>query len=205
MPDTSDVSIVFADLQDALDSLDQARGSPKDVRRSLSRYADLSQRLTSAMRKDFSRRGLGKWDASQFNGWTADTELLKYIRNEDQHGSQICVTVQETQYYQLPDEVDVPGFTRETFVVRGTWQITDHTLATNPQGLELCLADPSTSTADREVLAPLRVKYAYVFLTRSDAELKKFSGASTQDLHEFAHNTFVVMKRYHMFYKSNTV
>jgi hypothetical protein len=48
MHDQLDVVLVYADLRDALADLHDARGSPKRVRRSFSRFVELSQRLTSA-------------------------------------------------------------------------------------------------------------------------------------------------------------
>ena|GEM_PF-5819308 len=55
-----DSAIIFADIEDAFAKLNVARDSPRDIRRAFSQFVDLSQKLTSAMRRDFSRLGKGK-------------------------------------------------------------------------------------------------------------------------------------------------
>jgi hypothetical protein len=54
-----DSAPVFADLSDAYAALVASQHSPREVRRAFVRFVDLSQKLTSAMRKDFSRLNLG--------------------------------------------------------------------------------------------------------------------------------------------------
>jgi len=47
--------LIFGDLEDALLCLNRERNSPAAVRRSFGRFIDLSQKLTAAMRRDFSK------------------------------------------------------------------------------------------------------------------------------------------------------
>lgn len=199
----TDVAVVFADLRDSLESLDQARGSPRDVRRALSRYVELSQRLTSAMRKGYGGRGTGKWEASRFSGWTSRTELLKYLRNQDQHDHQVYVTVCETMHYTLPADVEVRGIPR-SFVVRGTWNITDHLMTAPPEGLEVCLSDTPGPGSPKDVLAPEKVERQYILLPRNDEQKQKFEAAGASDVHELAHDTFSTLSKYHEFFRSES-
>lgn len=196
----SDASVVFLDLRDALVSLDQARGSPREVRRAFSRYIELSQRLTSAMRKDFSRLLGKKWDASLFSGWSPRTELLKYLRNQDQHDMQVFITVREIRHYILPPDVEVPGFPNRNFVVTGTWNLTDHMLTAPPEGLEVCLSDSPTPGSAKEVLEPQSIERQYVLLPRDEKDKQKFEAAGASDVHVLAHETFETLTKYYEFF-----
>ena len=102
MKPTLDSPLVFADLADAHATLIASRKSPREIRRAFVHFVDLSQKLTSAMRKDFSKLALGNWEASAFQGWTPVTKLLKHLRNEDQHGHQIYISVRERRYFPVP-------------------------------------------------------------------------------------------------------
>ncbi len=197
MPTNADASVVFRDLRDALITLDEAVGSPRDVRRAFSRYVELSQRLTSAMRKDYSRLTGGKWEASLFTDWTVRTELLRYLRNQDQHGHQVFITVCETQHHTIPFDVEVPGFPSDVFVVNGTWNLTDHMLTEPPKGLEVCLSDPGVNPGAKDFLKPLRVEYRYVLLPRDKNDKDRFERAGASDVHELAHETFETLRKYH--------
>ena len=108
MTRSTETALVFADLKDAFAALGAARGSPKDVHRAFTRFLELSQKLTAAMRKDASWLGKGKWIASSFPGWTPATEFIKYLRNEDQHGDQVFLSVHERRYFQIPTSNQYP-------------------------------------------------------------------------------------------------
>ena len=129
------------------------------------------------MRKDYSRLVGGKWEASLFSGWSPSTELLKYLRNQDQHGHQVFITVRETQHYTLPPDVVVPGFPAGSFVVHGTWNITDHTMTAPPEGLEVCLSDSPGPNSSKQVLPPQKVERQYVLLPRNDEDKRRFEAA----------------------------
>ena len=136
MPHSTEAALVFADLKDTFAALEADRGSPKNVRRSFTRFIELSQKLTAAMRRDASRLGKGKWVASSFPGWTPVTELIKYLRNEDQHGDQVFLSVHERRHFPVPTNLP-PGFHVEpgrTFVFEGTWQLNDQLLDAPPEG-----------------------------------------------------------------------
>jgi hypothetical protein len=51
MAEATDVDVVFFDLRDTAQGLDAVRSIPREVRRAFSRYVELFQRLTSAIRQ----------------------------------------------------------------------------------------------------------------------------------------------------------
>lgn len=58
----NDVDIVMQDLSDSLDKLVRSKNSPKDTRKAFSDFVNLSQKLTSVMRKNSNT----EWNASEF-------------------------------------------------------------------------------------------------------------------------------------------
>ena len=197
----SDVDLVYLDLCDVVSSLDAVRSSPKEVRRHLSRYVELSQRLTSAMRKDFSRRGRGKWHASSFPEWTPSTELLKYLRNQDQHGEQVFITVHDRHYYDIPDDVEIAGIPGRNMIVDSRWQMTDQTLDRPPEGLEVRLRYPGSPLQSGEVLLPTRTESSFVLYPRTREDERQINAAGVTDIYAFVNETFAVLTKYYEFYK----
>jgi hypothetical protein len=196
----SDVDLVYFDLRDSLRALEDARASPKEVRRALSRFMELSQRLTSAMRKDFSKRTGAKWNASLFAEWSPATELLKYLRNEDQHGEQVFITVLDRHFYRIPDDVEVRGFPAREFTVESRWHMTDQMLDRPPAGMELRLGNSPTDRDSGEVLLPERTESVYVFYPQSGAQVRRIAKAGLSDVHEFAKESFATLTKYYSHY-----
>ena len=133
MERTDDVLIVFTDLADAKLALDAARGSPKEVRRCFSRFAELSQRLTAVMRTQFKATTGRQWKASHFTGWTTDTSLLKYIRNQDQHERQMRISVEYLQHFSFSQFFGVASKFGEDFAFSSTSMLEDQLLDSNPR------------------------------------------------------------------------
>ena len=201
MTTPSDVDLVYLDLCDAVRSLSEARPSPKEVRRTLSRYVELSQRLTAAMRKDFSRRTSREWNASSFGEWTPRTELLKYLRNQDQHGEQVFITVHDRHYFDIPDDVEIAGVPGRQMIVDSHWNMTDQTLDRPPEGLEVKLTDPGAPPHSGEVFRPTRTESSYVLYPRTPKDKRKIAGAGVSDVYALVDGTFAVLTRYYEFYK----
>jgi hypothetical protein len=183
--------LVFADLRDALADLEASRGSPKQVRRAFSRFVDLSQRLTSAMRTDFSRLRGRKWEARSFSGWHDVTEFFKWLRNEDQHELPIYISVHEKRFYEIPGH---PG---ELFPFEGTWVLSDQML----EGLDLGTInfypmDPSTGESHGPV-EPVRIEYRFLLQPHSDTARKRLQQLGTTDVHELSARCFEVLTSYH--------
>ena len=169
MSQALDSSLVFADLCDAHATLVACRESPREVRRAFVRFIDLSQKLTSAMRKDFSRLERGSWEASKFPSWTPVTELLKHLRNEDQHGNQIYISVHERRHFPLPENLP-PGFARppsHTFVFEGTWELTDQLLEDPPDGIETFEVNPMTGQPTGRPMPLLKLERFYILQART--------------------------------------
>ena len=203
MPHVSEAALVFADLGDALKALEIARDSPKDVRRAFSRFAELAQKLTSAMRKDFSRLGKGKWIASSFDGWTPVTELMKYLRNEDQHGDQIHISVHERRHFPVPTNLP-PGFHSEpgrTFVFEGTWDLHDQLLDSPPDGIESFKVDPLTGQPTGQEMQLLNLERLYLLQARSEEARAKIVAAGTRDVHVLAEAAFSTLAAYFQFFR----
>ena len=190
----NDTDLVLADLRDALVALHEARGSPKEVRRAFSRFVDLTQRLTAAMRKDFNRLRNERWEAKAFAGWTTVTEFFKWLRNQDQHETPIRISVHERHFYPHPLK---PG---ELFKVEGTWVLTDQLLETpsggimkyHPMNLETGEAQPAAE--------PVRVEYQYLVQPHSEAARMRLREIGTTDMHILADAAFQVLLDYHTFF-----
>jgi hypothetical protein len=186
-------SLVLVDLRDALAELDAARGSPKRVRQAFTRFVDLTQKLTSAMRKDFGRIKGGKWDASAFPGWNDVTEFVKWLRNQDQHELPIHISVHERQFYE------VPGHPGRLFPFEGTWTLSDQTSEEMPSGITFYAADAKTGAATASV-PPVRIEYQYLVQLSSEAIRKRLQQIGTTDMHHLAAACFSVMERYHAYF-----
>jgi hypothetical protein len=198
-----DSALVFADLGDAHASLVASRKSPKEVRRAFVRFVDLSQKLTSAMRKDFSRLNLGSWEASRFQGWTPVTQLIKHLRNEDQHGRQIYISVHERRHFPVPETLP-PGFTRppsHTFVFEGTWELTDQLLEDPPEGIETFEIDPTTGNPTGQPMQLLKLERSYILQARTEETRKLIAAARLIDVHEISASAFETLSEYFTFFR----
>jgi hypothetical protein len=196
-----DAPVVFRDLCDVHRDLSQSVHSPREVRRLFSRYVELSQRLTSAMRKDFG--GMGKKRvASGFQGWSEKTDLLKHLRNEEQHNNQIFLHVNERLSFRLPDDIEVHGLPRE-FVVHNTWLLTDQQMEEPPTGLEVALIDPGSAPGGpKSLLPPVSLVRRYVIVPRDDATKRLLEVVGTSDVHEIAQATMSILTAYFEYFVS---
>ncbi len=198
----TEAAIVFADLKDAYADLEAARDSPKEARRAFSRFIELSQKLTGAMRKDASRIGKGKWVASSFSGWNPVTELIKYLRNEDQHNDQVFLSVHERRHFPVPPNLP-PGFQvkpDKTLVFEGTWRLTDQLLDAPPDGISTCEINPTTGQPTGKEMQLLKVERYYILQARSDKAKQKIAAAGSVDIHVLAKSAFSTLTNYFQFF-----
>lgn len=189
-----DADLVFADLDDAKRSLDEARGSPREVRRAFSRFVELSQKLTSSMRTDYSRLKMGKWQAKEFPGWTVDTSFLKWLRNEDQHADQIYISVHQRNFYHLK------ALGEKLLVFEGTWVLIDQLTNEIPSGISFHLPDPATGAMSDEVVQPFRTEFQYLFQPRTLEARQWFKKIGNSDIHQLAERAIAVFRTYHSFF-----
>lgn len=196
MPRQSDVDLVLADLEDALQALNNAVSSPKLVRQAFSRFIDLSQRLTSVMRKDWSKRQRGPWKASTFEGWNNTSSLFKELRNQEQHELQVYISIHETRCYEPfgPGGGQIAHF--------GTWKLTDQSAASPPDWMKLYESDPHTGEMlDVEIL-PYEVTYQYLIQPRDEVIASLLQDIGTSDLHQLSADCMAILRQYHTFYCS---
>ncbi len=206
MSHSTEAALVFADLTDAFEALNDARNSPKDVRRAFSRFVELSQKLTSAMRRDASRLGKGKSAASSFTGWTPVTDLMKYLRNEDQHGDQIFLSVHERRHFPIPANLP-SGFSVEpgrTFIFEGTWVLSDQLLDAPPEGITTHEVDPQTGQPTGREMELLKIERYYILQARSEEAKEKIKAAGTVDVHQLAASAFSTLTKYFEFFCAQT-
>lgn len=185
----------MADLEDAIQALEAARGSPKDVRRAFSRFVDLAQRLTSVMRTEFHRTTGGKWNAGSFTGWNNVTEFFKLLRNYDQHDSPIRISVHERRFYE------VPGFSGRVFSFEGTWVLADQLDDDLPDGITFTPIDQATGAA-LPPIAPVRVEYQYLIQWPSEESRLLLQSIGTTDVHQLSADCIAVLREYHAHYIS---
>lgn len=189
-----DTALTFSDLLDSLGELDEARGSPKKVRRAFTRFVDLSQRLTASMRIDHSRVASRPWDASAFPRWTGDTAFLKWLRNEDQHARPINVQVLERQHFRVDDSTN-------SLVLEVTWDLQDQMSDDVPRGLQVFASEHGELGRKDFALAVERTEYQYLLKPRSDVARAKLESLKSADLHELALRSMDVLSDYHEFYR----
>lgn len=196
MQEVSDVELVFTDLQDALSELDDAITSPKRVRRCFSRFVDLTQRLTSAMRIESKSRAGVEWQAARFGGWNEVTALFKDLRNEEQHERQIYISVQETRYFELFG----PGGGR--VAASGTWQLTDQLLEKPPDALKMFDSDPETGERTNTEIPHCAVAYRYLIQPREAKLRARLQAIGTADLHQLSGACMSTLREYHAFFRA---
>lgn len=198
MPPISDVDLVLGDLEDALAELRAASASPKEVRQCLSRFIDLTQRLTAVMRKDWSARFGSAWIAGDFKGWNETTDLFKELRNQEQHEKQIYISVNETRHY----EIFGPG--GGTIACSGVWELSDQRADSPPDALRMYDSDPETGEKSSIEIIPSSVSYRYLLQAREDAVAAKLKALGTSDVHDLSNACMNVLREYHAFYRTRT-
>ena len=195
MPEVSDVDLVFADLQNALSELNDAITSPKRVRRCFSRFVELTQRLTSAMRKESKSKAGVEWRAVRFSGWNEVTALFKDLRNEEQHERQIYISVRETRSFELFG----PG--GGTITTSGVWQLTDQLLEKPPDALKMFDSDPETGEMTSDEISHCGVAYQYLLQPREAKLGACLQTIGTEDLHELSQTCMSALSEYHAFFR----
>jgi hypothetical protein len=191
----SDVDIVFADLQDAFKDLGTARPSPKQVRRAFSRFVDLTQRLTSVMRPEAKAKTGLDWVAADFPGWNDVTALFKDLRNEDQHKTQIRVSVRETSYFEPF------GAGGGSFAVSGTWVRTDQLAEAPPNGVRMLHSDPDTGRPTNTPIPSSDTAYRYLLESHDPKLVGRLQAIGTADIHELSRKCLTSLEAYYEFFQ----
>ena len=196
MAEHSIVALVFQDLTDAFDELASGGTSPKAVRRSFASFVDLSQKLTSHMRKEYSEKKGEKWVPSDFGGWNDVTELFKQLRNDDQHDRPVAILVDETQYFRAYEG-------GPEIALSGTWSFSlEDQLADAPRDdLRLELADPATGQPSGRLVAPTRKAYEFHLAPSSEKARTLLAKIGDPNVLTLSGECLRVLSDYHRYYE----
>jgi hypothetical protein len=195
--EASIVAVVFRDLADTLDELSSGSASPVAVRRNFGTFVELTQKLTSYMRIEYSEKKGQTWVASDFDGWNEVTELFKEIRNVDQHEHPIFILINATHYLRIFE--DAPEL-----VVSGPWALSfdDQHLDTPRDDIIFELGDARTGQPSGQRIAATRVEYEFHLYPSSkkvEALLTKIGDRNVRTLSE---KCFEVLSDYYRYYES---
>lgn len=191
----SDVRMIFGDLTNAFEELKQSIQSPKSVRRTFSLFVELSQKLTSTMRKEYSSTTGDKWEASKYMGWNNVTELFKKLRNTDQHDWPIVIVVHERQYFRIDES------SNGHLVNEGTWELSDQLSDLPPSGAKLFLVDPKTGLTSDIEINPAKIEYEFLLHPRTDEKKELLKRANTNNVHVLSAECFAVLQNYYDYYQ----
>lgn len=197
MAESSIVDVVFQDLSDAFAEVSSGSTSPKAVRRSFGSFIDLSQKLTSNMRKEYSAITGQSWVAARFDGWNDVTELFKQLRNDDQHDHPLSLLVHETQYFRTYEGAPELAFS-------GTWSFSlEEQLLDNPRDdLRLELADPETGQPSGHLVAPVRKEYEFHLSPTSKKAKNLLAKIGDPNVQTLSESCFNVLTNYYQYYRS---
>lgn len=189
----SDVAHVFVDLEAAYESLQDARDSPREVRRLFAQFVTLTQQLTEAVRREFSARTKQSWAASQFPGWNNVTDLFKELRRTDFHGTPLRILVRETQVRRTDLGV--------LLQCSGTWELHDQQADAAPEGMVLVRADPVRDEPTDDPLPLVRRTFVFHLHPRSVETERLLQEIGNIDLHILASKCIAVLRDYYKFYQ----
>lgn len=201
MVKTSDVDVVFSDWSAALERINTHSDSPRDVRRNFSQLIDLSQKLTSVMRKEFP----GKWEAKRFQEWSEVTELFKELRNYEQHEQLLQHHVEETSHLTVPAE---DGWPKMTLGISGTLKGVDPLAEEKPRSnIALVAADPETGRmTNREIGHVSKRTHRYILAIAQESERGRkinrlLERIGTNDVHALSEHCNKTLTDYLQFYR----
>jgi hypothetical protein len=176
-----------------MDSISNELHSPAEMRRSFGSFIDLSQKLTNAMRRDFSPK---QWEASSFKGWNSTTSLFKKLRNYDQHEHPVLIQVMQRNFYPVTEKKE------QHMVVQGTWSLGSPFDTSPPEGLVIVAADPKTGKPSEVELVPDKIEYEFLISTGEEKLQKKLEEIGNLNIHDLTSNCFKVLSDYYDFFKA---
>jgi hypothetical protein len=199
MAEPSIVSVAFRDLADTYGELSSGDSSPKGVRRGFANFVDLSQKLTSHMRTEYSEKTGKKWVPSSFDDWNDITELFKQLRNDDQHDRPISILVNETQYFRVFE--DDPTLT----ALSGTWSFSlDDQLADSPRNdLVIGYVDLNTGRPSGELISPVRKEYEFHLHPSSNKVKALLEEIGDTNVRTLSDKCFETLTAYYDYYRRN--
>lgn len=189
----NDVEVLFADLEACCSELQNARRSPRDVRRLFARFVTLGQQLTGVMRREFQAVKGRPWQPATFPGWTPVTNLFKELRNVDQHEGMIQVLVHESATAQT----DLGALV----TLSGTWELHDQLASDSPGGLVALREDPATGGPSENQYPIVDRSFRFLIHARTDKIRDLLDSAGRKDMHDLASQYMDTLRDYLAYYK----
>lgn len=197
----NDTEIVYRDLSDAFEQLDNEKTSPLAVRRKFRNFVIYTQQLTEMMRKEFPQRTGKKWEAKNFDGWNDVSLLFKEIRKSDYHEVPLLIQVKETRSYQM-NKIFTDSSSDNLFNLQSIWNL-DPFSEDVPQCHGIVLADEATGEPLDEFIEPHKIEYQFVLLSRTTKTKTLLENIGDDDLHELSRQFFVKLQVYYDFYQQS--
>lgn len=188
--DQIDTAIVFSDLKNAFERLQENRTSPQEVRRRFATFLTLTQQLTSIMRVEFKTNTNMAW-APDFKGWTKTTELFKKLRNVDQHEFPATIGIKCVSYFQLLEGEPHKAHSNYQSQI---FQISD--ILPPPPTLKI-----TDDTGNHEI-QPFKNEYTFTLKGRTKTITDLLSELESNEIHKLSHDCFSVLEKYYQFYLS---
>src|SRR5829696_4913595 len=196
MADLSNAAVLFQDLADVASKLSGPAMSPKQVRRDFVSFVDLSQKLTAMMRREYSEKAGKKWEAKKFEGWNEITELLKKLRNTDEHEHPTFIQVHERQQHKIFNDVDA------LVIFEGTWEFSleDQLVDTPRDDLLVSIVDPKTGGEQESV--PIRTKYEFYLYPSTEHARELLEKIGESDVQSLVSESFKIYEEYYKYYSN---
>ena len=191
-----DTEIVFADLEKTGNLLLAERTNASEVRRLFGSFVVLTQKLTAAMRRDFSRTTGKKWKAGDFTGWNEVTEFFKVLRNSDLHDLPVRIEMRHFKY--LPIRSNDPRVPKNLYLEFSYEQVLPTQLAEsapNTATIEKALPDGSKHQVPWE-----HPRQAFIIQARTHEIKKALANAKMDDVHELMQACLASLRCYHDFF-----
>ncbi len=202
---TLDVDLVFGDLEDVYKEFKDQKSSPKTTRRTFTQFVELSQKLTSMMRKEYEQETGKNWAANNFPGWDNITKFFKYLRNADQHEYSIRIQLVDTYKISESDIFEDPTIDPNSrfLVIQGKWGFGDDYDDEFPEPVKFSQADVETGEpSDWEIGTTHReIYYSLIPKTKKISDLLVEAG--TDDIHILCDHCFLILSDYFKYYKNS--
>ena len=193
MANTIKTQTIFGDLKHYLTQLKKSKNSPAETRRCFSGFINNSQKLTAFMRREYSDIKKAKFEASEFSGWNKATNLIKRIRNQDEHELPIFVVVHQVNYIKMPNTNSIISFA-------GTWSLGDQHESEFKNELKCYLPDPETGKISDIEIIPEKIEFEYRVHTEDKKVKDMIDEVGIYDIFELCDTCFEVYEQYYDWY-----
>lgn len=189
----SSVEIAINDITRTLAELRSCKDSPVDVRRNFSTFINLSQAITSYMRRDYLNNTSSKWEAKEFYGWNDVTELFKELRNVQEHEDSIILRIDYTWFHDL----QIGGQIVE-MEMGGYWEWDNPLDDTFSEELKVYDRPPEEEGAKE--IKPKRIEVAYHLNNMNSKICRLIESIGFSDIHKLSESCHDTLVNYVQFY-----